>query len=116
MSDLILHHYDFSNYPEKVRVALGFKGLSWMSVIVPGPSKTCTRRFGRWISTSFGSADRSGYLLRHELDHPRDLTAVSRILRSILTKRLVSPTRSQLGLRRHSLERSCFWLGELTTT
>jgi glutathione S-transferase len=35
MSDLILHHYDFSNYSEKVRVALGYKGLSWKSVIVP---------------------------------------------------------------------------------
>lgn len=35
MPDLILHHYDFSNYSEKVRVALGFKGLSWRSVIVP---------------------------------------------------------------------------------
>jgi glutathione S-transferase len=32
---LILHHYDFSNYSEKIRVALGFKGLEWSSVIVP---------------------------------------------------------------------------------
>jgi glutathione S-transferase len=35
MSALILHHYDFSNYSEKVRVALGFKSLEWSSVIVP---------------------------------------------------------------------------------
>jgi glutathione S-transferase len=35
MSELILHHYDFSNYSEKVRIALGFKSLSWVSVIVP---------------------------------------------------------------------------------
>ena len=33
--DLILHHYDFSNYAEKVRLALGFKGIDWYSVIVP---------------------------------------------------------------------------------
>ena len=33
--DLILHHYDFSNYAEKVRLALGFKGFDWYSVIVP---------------------------------------------------------------------------------
>ena len=33
--DLILHHYDFSNYAEKVRRALGFKGFDWYSVIVP---------------------------------------------------------------------------------
>lgn len=35
MPDLILHHYDFSNYAEKVRLALGFKGLAWRSVIIP---------------------------------------------------------------------------------
>ena len=35
MAELILHHYDFSNYSEKVRLALGFKGLSWRSVIIP---------------------------------------------------------------------------------
>ena len=32
---LILHHYDFSNYSEKVRLALGYKGLAWRSVTVP---------------------------------------------------------------------------------
>jgi glutathione S-transferase len=35
MSELILHHYDFSNYSEKVRVALGFKSLRWHSVTIP---------------------------------------------------------------------------------
>ncbi|MFG3593148.1 glutathione S-transferase family protein [Bradyrhizobium sp. RDI18] len=35
MAELILHHYDFSNYSEKVRVALGYKSLDWSSVIVP---------------------------------------------------------------------------------
>lgn len=33
--ELILHHYDFSNYSEKVRLVLGFKGLAWRSVIIP---------------------------------------------------------------------------------
>lgn len=33
--DLILHHYDFSNYSEKVRLALGYKGLSWHGVTIP---------------------------------------------------------------------------------
>lgn len=31
----ILHHYDFSNYSEKVRLALGYKGLAWRSVTIP---------------------------------------------------------------------------------
>ena len=33
--ELILHHYDFSNYSEKVRLVLGLKGLSWRSVEIP---------------------------------------------------------------------------------
>ena len=35
MAELILHHYDFSNYAEKVRLALGYKNLAWRSVIIP---------------------------------------------------------------------------------
>jgi glutathione S-transferase len=34
-TDLILHHYDFSNYSEKARLALGYKQLDWRSVIIP---------------------------------------------------------------------------------
>ncbi|NQV20471.1 MAG: glutathione S-transferase N-terminal domain-containing protein, partial [Rhodospirillales bacterium] len=35
MTELILHHYDFSNFSEKVRLVLGLKGLSWQSVQIP---------------------------------------------------------------------------------
>lgn len=35
MHPLILHHYDFSNYAEKVRLALGYKSLAWCSVEIP---------------------------------------------------------------------------------
>jgi glutathione S-transferase len=42
MSDLILHHYDFSNFAEKARLMLGFKRLAWRSVeqppILPKPN------------------------------------------------------------------------------
>jgi glutathione S-transferase len=31
----ILHHYDFSPFAEKIRLALGFKSLHWRSVIAP---------------------------------------------------------------------------------
>ncbi len=34
-SELILHHYDFSNFSEKIRLILGKKGLSWSSVEIP---------------------------------------------------------------------------------
>ncbi len=33
--ELILHQYDFSNYAEKVRLALGYKGLTWRAVDIP---------------------------------------------------------------------------------
>ena len=35
MSELILHHFDWSPYAEKVRVLLGLKGLGWRSVQIP---------------------------------------------------------------------------------
>ncbi|MBD1550989.1 glutathione S-transferase family protein [Pseudomonas typographi] len=35
MNELILHHYPASPYAEKARLMLGFKGLSWRSVIIP---------------------------------------------------------------------------------
>ncbi len=35
MHELILHNYDFSNYAEKARLALGYKGLAWRSVVIP---------------------------------------------------------------------------------
>ncbi len=35
MHEIILHHYDISPYSEKVRLALGLKGLSWRSVQIP---------------------------------------------------------------------------------
>lgn len=34
MSDIILHHYDLSPFSEKIRLALGYKGLDWKSVVV----------------------------------------------------------------------------------
>jgi glutathione S-transferase len=41
---LILHHYDFSNFAEKARLMLGFKGLAWLGVeqppILPKPDLT----------------------------------------------------------------------------
>lgn len=34
MSGIILHHYDLSPFSEKIRLALGYKGLEWSSVKV----------------------------------------------------------------------------------
>ena len=35
MQDIILHHYEFSPFSEKVRTALGYKRLAWRSVDIP---------------------------------------------------------------------------------
>jgi glutathione S-transferase len=35
MSQVILHHYPLSPYSEKIRLALGLKGVSWNSVDIP---------------------------------------------------------------------------------
>ena len=35
MTELILHHYPASPFAEKTRLMLGFKGLSWRSVLIP---------------------------------------------------------------------------------
>lgn len=35
MADIILHHYPASPFSEKVRLILGYKGLTWKSVVVP---------------------------------------------------------------------------------
>ncbi len=34
-SELILHHYDFSSYSEKVRLVLGLKRVTWRSIDIP---------------------------------------------------------------------------------
>jgi glutathione S-transferase len=35
MTEPVLHHYPISPYAEKIRVMLGFKGISWKSVQIP---------------------------------------------------------------------------------
>ena len=44
MSEIILHHYGLSPFAEKVRTALGLKGLAWRSVdVAPLPSSEIAR-------------------------------------------------------------------------
>ena len=35
MSNIILHHYPISPFSEKIRLVLGYKNLSWQSVVIP---------------------------------------------------------------------------------
>ena len=36
MTDILLHHYEFSSFSQKVRTAFGLKRLAWRSVDIPG--------------------------------------------------------------------------------
>ena len=58
---LILHHYDFSNFAEKARLMLGFKGLAWRGVEIP-PSARSLCTFRGWVT--IGGAQDKGPSLR----------------------------------------------------
>jgi glutathione S-transferase len=50
VSDVILHHYALSPFAEKIRLMLGYCGLSWQSVIVPAipPRRTLEPLAGKY--------------------------------------------------------------------
>ena len=79
MNDLILHHYDFSNFAEKARLMLGFKGLAWRSVeqppILPKPELTPLTGGYRRIPIL---QDGRRPVVRHPPDRPRARAARAR--------------------------------------
>ena len=81
MSELILHHYDFSNFAEKARLMLGFKGLAWKSVeqppILPKPHLTPLT---------------GGYRRIPVLQDGADLWCDTRLIARELERRVLSPT------------------------
>jgi glutathione S-transferase len=81
MSDLILHHYDFSNFAEKARLMLGFKRLAWRSVeqppILPKP----------YLTPLTG-----GYRRIPVLQDGADLWCDTRLIARELERRVPSPT------------------------
>ena len=68
-TDLILHHYDFSNYSEKARLALGYKALDWCSIIIPpvAPKPDLTP-LDRRLPAHAGAAGGRRHLLRYAAD------------------------------------------------
>ena len=81
MNDLILHHYDFSNFAEKARLMLGFKGLAWRGVeqppILPKPDLTPLT---------------GGYRRIPVLQDGADLWCDTRLIARELERRAPSPT------------------------
>jgi glutathione S-transferase len=78
---LILHHYDFSNFAEKARLMLGFKGLSWRSIEQPpiAPKPFLTPLTG-------------GYRRIPVLQDGADLWCDTRLIARELERRVPKPT------------------------
>jgi glutathione S-transferase len=78
---LILHHYDFSNFAEKARLMLGFKGLAWHAVTQPPilPKPELTPLTG-------------GYRRIPVLQDGADLWCDTRLIAEELERRAPSPT------------------------
>jgi glutathione S-transferase len=81
MSDLILHHYDFSNFAEKARLMLGYKGFSWRGVVQPpiAPKPKLTPMTG-------------GYRRTPVLQDGADLWCDTRLIARELERRRPAPT------------------------
>jgi glutathione S-transferase len=64
LAGCILHHYDFSPYSEKVRLAFGNKQLAWHSVETPMMApKPDLVPLTAGLSQGAGAADRRRHLL-----------------------------------------------------
>lgn len=81
MSNLILHHYDFSNFAEKARLMMGFKGLAWRGVEIPpiAPKPKLTPLTG-------------GYRRTPVLQDGADVWCDTRLIARELERRVPSPT------------------------
>lgn len=78
---LILHHYDFSNFAEKARLMLGFKGLAWRGIEQPpiAPKPFLTPLTG-------------GYRRIPVLQDGADLWCDTRLIARELERRVPEPT------------------------
>ena len=97
MAGLILHHYDFSNFAEKARLMLGFKGLAWRSVeqppILPKPKLLPLT---------------GGYRRIPILQDGADLWCDTRLIAQELERRVPSPTLVPDGTHGHG-EAIAWW-------
>ncbi len=85
---LILHHYDFSNFSEKVRLMFGYKGVSWDSVEIPShlPKPDYTPLTG-------------GYRRTPSLQIGADVFCDTRLIAEVLEERYPDPSFFQSSAR-----------------
>jgi len=97
LSGLILHHYDFSNFAEKARLMLGYKGLAWHAVTQPPilPKPKLTPLTG-------------GYRRIPVLQDGADLWCDTRLIARELERREPSPTFFPMATRGHA-EAIAWW-------
>ena len=81
MSNLILHHYDFSNFAEKARLMMGFKAIAWRGVEIPpiAPKPKLTPLTG-------------GYRRTPVLQDGADVWCDTRLIARELERRVPQPT------------------------
>ena len=101
MTDLVLHHYDFSPFSEKARLVFGLKGLAWRSVIVPSmmPKPDLMPLTG-------------GYRRTPVLQIGADIYCDTRLIVRVLERRKPLPTLYPAGTRGES-EMVARWAEEL---
>jgi len=97
MSGLVLHHYDFSNFAEKIRLILGFKQLAWRAVeqppILPKPKLVPLT---------------GGYRRIPVLQEGADLWCDTRLIAQELERRVPEPTLFPAASRGHA-EAIAWW-------
>jgi glutathione S-transferase len=80
--DLILHHYDFSSFSEKIRLVMGWKGLAWEGVVIPpvAPKPNLTALTGGYRHTPVLQIGADIYcdtrLIARELDRRHPMPAL----------------------------------------
>ena len=106
MPEIILHHYPRSPFAEKVRLALGFKGLPWLAVeqprVAPKPGLTALTGGYRRIPVMQVGADaagQTGSLATTQIDPSPHSTGMAPAPGSL--SRVSSTTRDRIGRGDH---------------
>jgi glutathione S-transferase len=107
MTDLILHHFEISPFAEKVRSILGFKRLTWRSVLVPivMPKPDVVALTGGYRRTPF---------LQIGADVYCDTALIARVLEARAPQPTLYPTDQPLAAQfAQWADATLFWIGSV---
>jgi glutathione S-transferase len=91
MSDIILHHYEGSPFARKARLILGWKGLSWHSVLIPAimPKPDLTALTGGYRRTP---------VMQMGADIYCDTALIAQVLDDIAPEKMLFPEQSPFSV------------------